>query len=205
MKLYTGVGPNPAVVTLFLAEKGVVLETVRIDLLKGENREAAYVARNPAGQLPCLELADGTVLAEILAICEYLDETYPDPPLIGVTPEERAVTRMWTRRIDLHIVEPMSNGFRYGEGLALFRDRVRCIPQASDDLKTLAQERLAWLDGLIAGRAWIAGERFTLADIHLFCFLRFGATVGQPLNRDNAAIAAWYDRMQARVAARSKA
>lgn len=205
MKLYTSIGPNPAVVAMFLAEKGVSVETVKLDLRGGENRQAAFLAKNPSGQSPALELDNGVVLAEILAICEYLEEIHPNPPLIGTTAEERAITRMWTRRIDLNIVEPMASGFRYSDGLAMFQSRMRCIPQAADDLKTLAQERLTWLDGLIAGRTWIAGERFTLADILLFCFLRFGATVGQPLNPANRAIGAWHERMTARVAEKAPA
>lgn len=204
MKFYTSMGPNPAVVALFLAEKGVSLDTVQVDLMGGENRQPPYTEKNPAGQTPCLELDDGSYLSEIIAICEYLEEKHPSPPLIGSTPEERAETRMWTRRIDLNIFEPMLNGFRFAEGLPLFQNRVRCIPQAADDLKTAAKEKLTWLDGLIGGRTWIAGERFTLADIMLFCLLEFGAQVGQPLDLANANIAAWYDRAKARAASRMK-
>ena len=203
MKLYTSMGPNPAVVAMFLAEKGVEIPSAQVDLMGGENRREPYLAKNPAGQLPCLELEDGTVLAEITAICEYLEEVYPTPALIGSTPEERAVTRMWVRRIDLNICEPLANGFRFAEGLQLFQNRMRCIPHAAGDFKTLAQEKLTWLDGLIAGRQWIAGDRFTLADILLFCFLQFGARVGQPLNTDNKAIAAWYARVEARAQAKT--
>ena len=133
--------------------------------VSGQNREPGYLAKNPHGTTPALELDDGEILAEITAICEYIEELHPDPPLIGATPEERAKTRMWVRRIDLNIVEPMTNGFRYAEGLAMFKDRVRCLPQAAGDLKTTAQEKLTWLDGLIAGHTWVAGDRFTLADI----------------------------------------
>ena len=85
--------------------------------MAGENRQEPYLAKNPAGQMPALELDDGVVLAEILPICEYLEEIAPDPPLIGTNAEERAMTRMWTRRIDLNICEPMANGFRFAEGL----------------------------------------------------------------------------------------
>jgi glutathione S-transferase len=205
MKLYSSVGPNPAVVNMFLAEKGVDLSVVKVDLMGGENRQPPYMAKNPAGQLPCLELDDGTVFAEITAICEYLDEVYPDPPLIGATPEERANTRMWVRRVDLNVCEPMANGFRYAEGLPLFQSRMRTIPHAADDLKTLAQEKLSWIDGMMDGKTWIAGERFTLADIMLFCFLQFGAQVGQPLNPDNKNIAAWQERVKARVAEKAPA
>ena len=200
MKLYTSMGPNPAVVTMFLAEKGAEIPSETVDLMGGENRQAPYVAKNPSGQLPCLELDDGSHLAEITAICEYLDEKLPGDSLIGATPEERAATRMWVRRIDLNVCEPLANGFRYAEGLPLFQSRMRTIPHAAGDLKTLAQEKLTWLDGLMAGKTWIAGDRFTLADILLFCFLQFGAQVGQPINADNKNIAAWLERVQARVA-----
>jgi glutathione S-transferase len=120
MKLYQSIGPNPRVVKMFLAEKGVTLPTVDVDLLAGENRSPPYLHVNAAGQTPALELDDGAVLTEIAAICEYLEEKYPAPPLIGATPEERAETRMWTGRVNLKICEPMTNGFRYAEGLPLF-------------------------------------------------------------------------------------
>ncbi len=199
MLFYDSIGPNPRVVRIFAAERGVTLPSTKIDLRGGENRQPAYVAKNPAGQLPALELDDGFVLAEITAICEYLDETGPaGVSLIGSTAQERAETRMWTRRIDLNIVEPLANGFRFAEGLKLFTGRIHLIPQAADDLKQIAQEKLTWLDGLIAGRAFICGSRLTLADILLFCFVDFGATVGQPINPANANIVAHHARMKAR-------
>lgn len=200
MKFYNSVGPNPRVVKLFMAEKGISIPRVEVDLRAGENRQDAFRAKNPAGQLPALELDDGVVIAEILPICEYLDEIHPNPPLIGTNAEERAITRMWTRRIDLNICEPMANGFRFAEGLPLFQSRIRCIPQAADDLKAITREKLSWLDGLIAGRTWIVGERFTLADILLFAFVEFGGQVGQPLDPANKNLTAWKDRVAARSA-----
>ncbi|MGE0046250.1 MAG: glutathione S-transferase family protein [Hyphomonadaceae bacterium] len=205
MRLFDSIGPNPRVVKMFLAEKGVDLPRVTVDLRAGENRQAAHLARNPSGQMPTLELDDGRYLAEITAICEYLEEKHPQPPLIGATAEERAMTRMWTRRVDLYIVEPMLNGFRSAEGLAFFKDRLRVMPQAADDLKILAQEKIAWLDGLIGGRDFIAGPTLTIADILLFCTMDFAATVGQPVNRDNKNIAAWYDRVKSRPSAAASA
>src|SRR5689334_5649858 len=124
MKLHTGLGPNPRTVRMFMAEKELSIPLVQVDLMAAENRREPYLSKNPAGQLPCLELDDGTMLAEIIPICEYLEEKQPKPALVGTTPEERAVTRMWTRRIDLNVVEPMANGFRWAEGLMLFKDRV---------------------------------------------------------------------------------
>ena len=112
---------------------------------------------------------------------------------------------MWTRRIDLHVVEPMLIGFRSSEGFDIFKDRVRLLPQAADDLKALAQERIAWLDGLIGDGPFVAGARLTLADILLFCTLDFGAGVGQPFNSENKNIGAWFARMTARPSAKASA
>jgi glutathione S-transferase len=198
MKLYDSIGPNPRVVKMFLAEKGLEIPRHTIDLMAGENRQEAYKALNPAGTLPALEVEEGLILAEITAICEYVEELHPAPALIGETPLERAETRMWVRRIDLGIVEPMTSGFRYAEGLRMFQSRMRCLPEAADGLKTLAREKLEWLDAQIAGRTWIAGERFTLADILLFAFLDFGAQVGQPLAESNTALTAWSARVKER-------
>jgi glutathione S-transferase len=201
MKLHNSIGPNPRVVRMFLAEKGMTLPLLSVDLIGGENRREPYLSKNPSGQLPCLELDDGSFLAEITAICEYIEEKHPKPALIGATPEERAATRMWVRRIDLNIVEPMANGFRYAEGLALFKDRMRTIPQAADDLKAIARDKLAWLDAQIAGRDWIVPNRFTLADVLLYGFVDFGATVGQPLDPAWKNLGAWRDRVAARPSA----
>jgi glutathione S-transferase len=203
MKFYNSIGPNPKVVRMFMAEKGIEVPKVEIDLMGGENRREPYLSKNPSGTLPALELDNGAVLAEITAICEYLDEKHPGGNLIGKTPEERAETRMWTRRIDLGFVEPMTNGFRYSDGLKLFQNRVHCIPQAADDLKKIAKDKLVWLDKLMAGRTWICGERFSLADILLFCFLEFGARVGQPLDPANANLVAWYERVKQRPSAKA--
>ena len=205
MKLYNSIGPNPRVVKMFLAEKGIDLPRANVDLMAGENRQAPYLSVNPAGQTPALELDDGAVITEITAICEYLDETHPEPSLIGKTPKERAETRMWVRRVDLNICEPLANGFRFSQGLPLFQSRMRCLPEAADGLKAIAQDRLTWLDGLMAGKRFVAGDRLTLADVLLFCFLDFSAGVGQPLNTDNKNIVAWYERMKARPSAAASA
>lgn len=198
MKLFNSIGPNPRVVRMFMAERGIELPRQEVDLRGGENRREPYLAKNPFGQMPALELDDGTVITEIIPICEYLDETAPGPSLIGANPRERAETRMWVRRLDLNIVEPLANGFRFAEGLKLFQNRIHVIPQAAADLKQVAQEWLGRLDRMMAGKDYVCGARFTLADILLFCFLDFGEGVGQTLNRDNRAIAAWFDRVKAR-------
>ncbi len=201
MKFYNSMGPNPHVVRMFAAERGINLDMVDVDIMSAENRQDAYLAKNPAGQLPCLELDDGSVIAEITAICEYLDETNPGDSLIGADAGDKANTRMWTRRIDLGICEPLANGFRFSEGLELFKPRMLTRPEAADGLKAMAQDKLTWLNGQLEGRDFIAGDKLTLADILLFCFLAFGANVGQPLNPENGNVAAWFERMQGRASA----
>ena len=201
MKFYNSIGPNPHVVRMFLAEKALQIPVVQIDLLKGENRREPYLQVNPHGQMPALELDDGSSICEITAICEYLDDIHPAPALIGANPRDKAECRMWTRRIDLNICEPLANGFRFGEGLRLFEDRIVTVPEASDGLKRIARDRLGWLDRQMQTREFIGGTRFTLTDILLFCFLDFAAGVGQTLDPANANLTAWFGRIKARPSA----
>lgn len=201
MKLYDSLGPNPRLVRIFMQEKGITVPAEQVDIMAGANRRAPYTDMNPGGQMPALELDNGLVLAETVAICEYLEDKNPNPPLLGRTPEEKAETRMWTRRIELKITGPLTDGFRFGEGLAMFKDRMRTIPQAAADLKQLAQEGLAWLDGHLAGKQWICGNRFTLADIVLYAFVDFGKGVGQPLNAEHKNVSAWFERVAKRPSA----
>lgn len=204
MKLYNSMGPNPHMVRMYAAELGVDLALEDVDLMGGENRKAAFLAKNPSGQSPALELDDGTVLAEITAICEYLDDITDGKTLIGSTPEERANTHMWTRRVDLNICEPLGNGFRYAEGLQIFESRMITIPEAADGLKRIAQAKLTWLDEQMSdGREFIAGASLSMADILLYSMMVFFAGVGQPLNPENTNVQAWFDRMAARPSAQA--
>lgn len=203
MKFYNSIGPNPRAVRMFLAEKGLTVPTVDVDLMKAENRQGAYMQKNQAGQLPCLELEDGSTVSEITVICEYIEDIHPKPALIGSNAKEKAETRMWTRRVDLNIVEPMANGFRYSQGLPLFKDRIPTAPEAADGLKRIAQDRILWLDRLVAGRQFICGDRFTYADIHLFAFIDFGIQVGQPPNPEARTIVQMYERVKARASSKA--
>ncbi|MEO6029609.1 MAG: glutathione S-transferase family protein [Candidatus Binatia bacterium] len=201
MKIYDSFGPNPRALRMFLAEKNVDLPTVTVDLMGAENRQQPYTDKNPGGQLPALELDDGRVLGETVAIFEYLEEKYPNPPLVGRTAEERAEARMWQRRVELKITEHLYNGFRFAEGVELFRPRMRVLPEAADGLKATARDNLAWLDALLQGKQFIAGDRFTMADIILFCAIDFGASVNQPLDGALTNLASWRDRVAARPSA----
>ncbi len=203
MKLYNSIGPNPKMVRMFMAELGVDIPTEEVDLMAGENRQSDYLKRNARGQLPCLELDDGSFLAEITAICEYLDDKNGPSDLIGKSPEARAITHMWTRRADLYVCEPLANGFRFSEGLELFKSRMLTRPEAADGLKAMAKNGLEWFDGQLDGKQWLAGDRFTMADILLFSFLEFGASVGQPIPEDLKNVKAWYERVGARPSAKA--
>ena len=204
MKLYDSRGPNPKLVRMFAAEKGLQFdETIPVDLPKGENRQAPYLSKNPAGQLPCLELNDGHFLAETIAICEYLEECQAEPVLIGATPEDRAETRMWVRRMEWKIIQPMLDGFRFGRGHDFFKDRMRVIPEAADGLKAVAQDGLRWLERQLEGRVTIVPNRFTLADIALYPILEFGASVGQPLDPALRSLTAWFEAVGSRDSARN--
>lgn len=203
MKLYNSIGPNPRVVRMFMAEKGISAPAQTVDLAAGENRQPDHLARNPHGQMPTLQLDDGAYVSETVAICEYLEEIHPTPALIGTTPEERADARMWRQRVDLNICQHIANGYRFAEGLKRFETRIVCVPEGAPGLKQIAIDRLHWLDGQIAGKTFICGERFTMADIVLFCWLDFGDKVKQPFDRANENVAAWFERVGARESAKA--
>lgn len=201
MKLYDSFGPNPRALRMVLLEKRLDLPKLEIDLLGGENRRPPFTDHNPGGQVPALEMADGRVIGETVAIFEYLEEKHPTPPLIGRTAEERAETRCWQRRVELKITEHLYNGFRFAEGIEIFRPRLRVLPEAAEGLKATVRDNLAWLDPLLAGKTWIVGSRFTVADVILYSALDFGRGVGQPIDPSLENVTAWFERVGARPSA----
>ncbi len=203
MLLFNSFGPNPRATRIFLLEKGLTIPQREMDIQQAENRQGDYLMANPAGQLPALQLDDGRVIGETVAIWEYLEEKHPKPPLIGTSPEERAETRMWQRRVELNITENLYAGFRFGEGAEMFKSRIMVRPEASPGLKAIAQERMAWLDKLIAGRDFIVPNRFTIADIILYCATDFGATVGQTIPASLANLSGWFKRIDSRPSAKA--
>ncbi|OWU85971.1 glutathione S-transferase [Oceanicola sp. 22II-s10i] len=201
--LYVSVGPNPRLVRMFLAEKGVTIPEQVIDLRGGENRRAPYLEMNPGGQMPALRLASGQVIAETVPICEYVEDVAPEPAFIGPTSEERAETRMWVRRVEQLYVRPMIDAYRYGHALALFGERMRCIPEATPELKSLARDGEAWIETNMVG-PFLAGDRMSLADIIMYCMMDF-AEQREVLTRDPSLVKLpeWFDRMAARPSAES--
>jgi glutathione S-transferase len=198
MKLYSSRGPNPRIVRMFMAERGVEIPTEDVDIIAGANLGDDYKARNPSATTPCLQLEDGSVLAEVTVICDYLDEISEGSSLLGSTAQEKAETRMWCRRFDTRILEHMSLAFRSAEGLPMFQDRCHVIPHAADDLKATVQENWAWLEPQMSGKEYVCGDRFTLADVQLYCFADFGAMIGQGIPADLHNLQGWYTRVAQR-------
>lgn len=186
-KLHSSLGPNPRLVRMFLAEKGLKegedFERVHYDIITGENRQDAdYIAKNPLGTIPTLELDDGTCLTESWPICEYIEEKHPSPNLFGKTPEERAEVRKWARLFDQEVVVPMTMGFRAGAGRPMFEPRMSVVsPEAGAELSALADEKWRLFDKLLGAKDHFALGRFTFADLIVFCFANFGFTVGWKL------------------------
>lgn len=205
MLIYDAKSPAPRCLRMFLLEKQLELPAVTIDVFAGENRQPAFLAINPAGQTPALRFDDGSTLGEAVAIAEYLEELHPSPALIGSTPQMRAVTRQWWRRVELNITESIHHAYHYAEGLPRFESRIPVLPEAAAGLKVIAQDRLRWLDGMFGPGPYLCGERFSAADIWLYVWLEFGEAVNQPFDHSLPRIGPWFETVAARPsAARSR-
>jgi glutathione S-transferase len=201
MKLYTSTfAPNPRRVTMFMAEKGISgIDQVMIDLASTENRGAAYLAVNPFGRVPALELDDGRVLAETRAICTWLEGRYPAPNLMGEDSEERAFIEMADRRVELYLFAGIANCVRHTHpGLANLEQPQFADFGASQGIKM--RETAAWLDAELARQPYVAGPRFTIADITAWCALEFarGLMKFRPGAEGLVHLQAWRDRMAER-------
>jgi glutathione S-transferase len=204
MKLYTSPRtPNPRRVLMFIAEKGIAgIELVQVDLFKGEHRSEAFTGMNPMAQIPVLELPDGRQLAETRAICTYLEGVYPQHNLMGEGFEERAFIEMADRRAELQLFLKAANCIRHTHpGLAPLEQ-----PQFADfgaEQGRKMRDTARWMDGLLARQAYLAGERFTIADITAFCALEFarGLMKFRPGAEGFGNLQAWRDRIAERPSA----
>ena len=200
MKFFNSLGPNPQTVRMFAAEKGLNLPRQEVDVMASEHRQPPYSVQNPMMQTPAFETDDGQIIIESTAICEYLEEVYPDPPLIGSTAGERAETRMWLRRLDLNILEARSRAFRATLARDFYIDKIKLLSvPAAKELQALVEDRILWLDQQMVGKTWICGERFTLADVMFYCFMAFRAPEGESnLPPGTPQLAEWFDRVKVR-------
>ncbi|MCL5051662.1 glutathione S-transferase family protein [Acidithiobacillus sp. YTS05] len=188
---------------MFMLEKGMSIPMRDLDIDKGENREPEFVARNPSGQVPVLELDDGFWLAESGAIFQYLEEIHPEPALIGSTAQERAETRMWQRRVERRITEPLYAAFHYGKGLSMYQERMVVLPECVPSLVKLMHDGMRWLDSVMTERSTIVPQRFTVADIVLYTAVDFGDGVGLGIPEDLNTLRNWRTEISWRPSAKT--
>ena len=203
MKLYVSQrAPSPRRVQMFIAEKGMTsIEPVLVDINAHEHRRAAFRQRNPLARIPVLELDDGRMLSETRAICTYLEGLQPEPNLMGETAEERAFIEMADRRVEWYLMLPLANAIRHQHpGLSVLEQPQFPAYGASQQAKGL--DTAAWLDGELQAHPWVAGDRFTIADITAFCTLEFARLLKfRPADAGLSALQAWCDRVAQRPSA----
>ncbi|MDC8756399.1 glutathione S-transferase family protein [Janthinobacterium fluminis] len=204
MKLYSSTrAPNPRRVAMFLAEKGISgVELVDIDILAGAQNAPSFRAKNPLGRVPVLELDDGRLLTETRAICTYIEGLQPEPNLMGEGYEERAFIEMADRRAELHLFVSVTNWARHGHpALAVLEQPQFSAFGAAQGEKM--RDVACWLDQTLAGQPYLAGARFTIADITAFCALEFarGLMKYRPGDEGLAHLQAYRDRIAARPSA----
>ena len=198
MKLYNfPQAPNCWRVRAYLSEKGLECPTSMVDLNAGESRTEEFGKINSLHETPVLELDDGTRIAESIAICRYFEDLHPEPNLMGTTPLERAQIEMWNRRAEIHLMNTVGNIAIHS--FDFFKDKVEQLPTFVETQRRLAPRKWAWLDSELSdGRAFLAGERFTLADITGMCALRIAGFVDQSPAPDLANVARWADSVMSR-------
>jgi Glutathione S-transferase len=192
MKLYTApYAPNPRRVTMFVAEKGIAdLEAISMDLPAGDHRSEAFRAKSPLAQLPVLELEDGRCLTESRAICTYLEALYPDPNLMGRDAFERAFIEMWDRRMELLFSMPLMMWVHHGNPVLAAVERNQNAEVATYN-QGQAMRMAKWLNSELADREWIAGDRFTIADITAACGMDFAKMMRWRPGEDLAHLRRW--------------
>jgi glutathione S-transferase len=191
--------PNPRRVRIFLAEKGIDLPETPVDMRKREHKSPEHRARNSLGQVPTLELDDGTCISETVSICRYFEETQPDPPLFGTSAVEKALVDMWIRRIEFTVMSPVGNFWRHAHPFtAALLTQFKDFGESNRETYAGAQR---WLDRELADRPFVAGEAYTMADICLLSTVDFATWIGLPLADEHASLKAWHARVSARPSA----
>jgi len=202
VKIYDSqTAPNPRRVRIFLAEKGIEVPYEQVDIVKGDNRSPEFRRKNPMGVLPVLELDDGTCIAESVAICRYFEELHPEPPLMGTDARDRALVEMWQRRMEFEIFIPITQVFRNTH--PFFKGRITQVPEYGEACRQVAAHRLAWLDSVLADRQFIAGDRYTIADITALCGIDFGRVSGIRILPEQTHLARWHAAVSARPSAKA--
>jgi len=201
MKLYGAPmpAPNPRRVRIFLAEKGVDLPETPVDMRKREHKSAEFRAKNSMGQLPALELDDGTCISETVAICRYFEETHPEPPMFGRTAVEKALVDQWIRRVEFAVMMPVGNFWRHAHPFtAALLTQFKDFGESNKETYRGAQK---YVDRELEGREFLVGDSYTMADICLLSTVDFAEWIGLPVEDEFANLKAWRERVKARPSA----
>jgi glutathione S-transferase len=202
MKIYEfTMAPNPRRVRVFLAEKGINVPYQQVDLATAENRKPEFLKINPMGGVPVLELDDGTHIAESVAICRYFEETKPEPRLMGVDAKDKAVVEMWNRRMEFEILMMTAGAFRNTNDF--FKGRIPQVKEYGEICRSAALKRLEWLDTVLADREFIAGPRYTIADITALIGIDFGRLTGIKVEDNQKNLARWHQAVSSRPSAKA--
>lgn len=202
MKFYNAPmpAPNPRRVRIFLAEKGVSVPTVDIAIMKREHKSPEHLARNSLGQVPTLELDDGTMISETVAICRYFESVHPNPPMFGRNGVEQALVEMWTRRVEFSVMTPVGMFWRHAHPFTA----AVVVPQYKEfgeSNRAHYERALGWLDGELAGREFLATQDYTIADICLLSTVDFATWIGLAIPDNLTNVRAWHGRVTSRPSA----
>lgn len=194
--------PNPRRVRIFLAEKAVAYDTIEISIAAAAHQTVEFRRKNPLALLPVLELSDGRILRESIAICRYVEELHPEPNLFGADSWERAQIEMWNRHAELELLLPIANIFRNTH--AFWKGRITQVPEYGAVMKELVLGRFEFFDGELATRPYLAGARFTVADITALCAIDFGKVSNVRLDAaTHPHLVAWHQRVTERPSAKA--
>jgi glutathione S-transferase len=194
--------PNPRRVRIFLAEKGVAYDTIEVSIATAAHQSPEFRKKNPLALLPVLELADGKILRESMAICRYVEELHPEPNLFGADAWERAQIEQWNRHAELELLIPIAQVFRNTN--PFWNGRIKQSAEFGDIMREVASGRFDWFDSELAQRPYIAGQRFTVADITALCAIDFGKVSKIRVNAEtHPNLAAWHTRVSERPSAKA--
>lgn len=203
MKLYdTSRAPNPRRVRIFLAEKGISVPLEPVDLAKAEHKSPEFTCLNPRQRVPVLVLDDGTAIAETMAICRYFEALQPEPNLFGRTPEEQGLVEMWQRRVELDLLFSIQAVLRHLNP-AMAQMEAPQVPEWGEANKPKVLAALGFFNDQLADRGYVAGARFTVADISLLVAVDFLRVIRVEVSEHHTHLLRWRDVVSQRPSAKA--
>jgi glutathione S-transferase len=197
MKLYVAPGPNSYRVRIFMAEKGITLPLVELDYAKREHKSPEFLTLNSLGQVPVLELDDGTVITESVAICRYLEALHPNQPLFGSDAVSKGKIEMWNRRMENEVFATIGNVVLHTD--EFFKERLIQVPAFAEAQKQMIPGKWAWLDREMSdGRPYLAGDEFSMADISGMVTLWLSEVFSFEVPANLANVQRWNERLRQR-------